>query len=146
MEISYHFDRIERLEERMPSIPPYFVSIEEADKMFADKQEGAKVDQQIEEFVLRCRKLSIGLVLIMPQVMSLNSKVLDNVKYIITGKMDGENATRIVNTSGGDLQLQHRVPVIAWRDHEPPVQPVRATELQREFLLIDKFFRKKCKF
>lgn len=145
VEISYHFERIERLEERNPGIPPYFVSIEEADKMFADK-EGAKVDEQIEEFVLRCRKLSIGLVLIMPQVLSLNSKVLDNVKYIITGKMDGENATRIVNTSGGDnnystgyQSLRTVITNLRYNPYAPP-------ELQREFLLIDKFFRKKCKF
>jgi hypothetical protein len=145
VEISYQFERIEYLEERHPAIPPYFVSIEEADKMFVDT-EGAKVDKQIEEFVLRCRKLSIGLVLIMPQVLTLNSKVLDNVKYIITGKMDGDNAARIVKTSGGDYNYSTGYQSLHTIITNLRYNPFAPPELQREFLLIDKFFKKKCRF
>jgi hypothetical protein len=49
-----------------------------------------------------CRKLSIGLILVMPQVMDLGDKVLLDFKNIIVGQFRGDNALKIKKAMGYD--------------------------------------------
>lgn len=95
VEINYYMQRIKALRRKFKDSPRYFVKIEEAHKVLAG--EGKKVDEVIEEFILVCRKASVGLLLVMPTVARevISDKVLDDIKDFIVGKLTGENAFRI---------------------------------------------------
>lgn len=80
--------------------PRYFVGIEEAHKVLA--QSHKKIDEVIEDFVLVCRKISIGLGVVLPQVIDLTEQVLNDLKDIVTGKFKGQNATRLIKAMNGD--------------------------------------------
>mgnify|MGYP000943557477 CR=1 FL=1 len=100
VEINYYMQRIKSIRRQYRESPRYFVKIEEAHKVLA--AEGKKVDEVIEEFVLVCRKASVGLLLVMPEATekTLSDKVLDDIKEIITGKLQGESAYRIGRRCG----------------------------------------------
>lgn len=98
VEINYWMEKIAWIRRRFPDSPRYFVKIEEAHKVLETKK--TKIDDVIEEFILVCRKLNVGLLLVMPTVMMLSKKVLADIKNIISGKFKGENANILISVMG----------------------------------------------
>ena len=92
VEIDYLFSKLDKYRTAHEEGCRPFIFIEEAHDIFQDSG--------IEHFVLVCRKLSIGLCIIMPEVITLTSTVLDNIKNKIVFKMKGKNAGIMINSIG----------------------------------------------
>lgn len=104
VEIHYWMEQIQRLRKRYKDSPRYFVKIEEAHKVLETNKQ--KLDEVIEDFILVCRKLNIGLILVMPEVINLSKRVLADIKNIVTGKFKGENSTALISVLGGDARAK----------------------------------------
>lgn len=100
VEINYYLRVLQTFRRQHASAPRPAVFLEEAHKVLA--QDEKAIDEVIEDFVLVCRKLSIGLVLTMPEVINLSDRVLNDMKNIIVGKFKGENANKIIRAMGYD--------------------------------------------
>lgn len=100
VEINYFMGCIIRIRRQHPESKHYVLYIEEAHKVLEGG--GAPIDEVIEDFILVCRKESIGLILVMPEVISLSSQVLTDMKNIITGQFKGENASKLIAVIGYD--------------------------------------------
>lgn len=104
VEINYYMSATERIRKQFPQSPRYIVKLEEAHKVLAARNE--QIDEVIEDFVLVCRKMSVGLILVMPEVINLSSRVLNDMKTIITGKFKGDNANKLIAAMGYDQRAK----------------------------------------
>jgi hypothetical protein len=96
VEINYYMKRIEIIRKNVWNSPKYFVMIEEAHKVLM--KSGEKVSEVIDDFILVCRKLGIGLILIMPTVLDIAGQVLNDFKRIISSRFKGENASILIRS------------------------------------------------
>ena len=103
VEINYYMSQTERIRKQFPASPRYMVKVEEAHKVLGTgSMKKEQIDEVIEDFVLVCRKMSVGLILVMPEVINLSSRVLNDMKTIITGKFKGDNANKLIAAMGYD--------------------------------------------
>lgn len=103
VEINFLMKQIEIVRAQYPQSPKYVVFIEEAHKVLAKQnkapgQSGDSISEVLEDFILVCRKIGVGLCLVMPEVKDLGSRVLDDLKNIIVGKFKGDNASILIKT------------------------------------------------
>ena len=89
LEISYLIQRLIEYRDLYPRGHKPFLFIEEAHKVFG---EGL-----LDDFVLVFRKLGIGLCIVMPEVESLSSKVMSDIKTMIIGKYKGTGANTLIS-------------------------------------------------
>ena len=90
-EIDYFFRRLTKIIDKNKRLQKPFIFVEEAHKVFETGSDG--VSRSLENFVLVCRKLGIGLCLTMPTLETLGSTVAGDVKEWVIGKLKGRSAS-----------------------------------------------------
>lgn len=88
LEINYLFKTLIKYRDMYPQGNRPFIFIDEAHKIFGDVKTD-EMSKVIEDFVLICRKLSIGLCIVLPEIDSLSLRVLSDIKTMIFGKYKG---------------------------------------------------------
>lgn len=140
IEINYLFDKLIEYRDTYPDGHRPFVFIDEAHKIFGDANSDV-MSKLIEDFVLVCRKLSIGLCLVFPEIESINNRVLSDIKTMIFGKYKG--AKDKLRLLFGDNNA-YNIPNLKLNRYTNERQFVFYTQDYEYFFIMDKVYEAPC--
>jgi hypothetical protein len=96
----------------------------------------------IEDFILVCRKLSVGICLCMPDVTCLNERVLADIKDKIIGKYKGKGAKMLMRSIG--VEEAYVIPYLKFNRYTGERQFIYFNEDFGNLFIINRPFESPC--
>jgi len=95
IELDNILNSLEHYRDRYPNGNRPYIVVDEAQTIFADVENNI-LTEKLENFILTCRKLSVGLCLILPEVSNIGSTILSHIRSYVMFQYTGPSVKQII--------------------------------------------------